>query len=237
MYNCEVLEYGHSVIMVIKDTVSFSLCAMTKESTDTVLLLFFFIVTSISLRIVGNFPSPNLVKSAPEADSLDQYNCTWHLCVCHYVIRSDESVMCLHACRHTSAGVFVHSDEAWQTVTAMAAGQVDTHRVGLAVMHLGRTFINIWGQTSRYSGLISLTVLWRHSQDTQSDSSGDWWSRWMTLIELRNIVALISLQIQLLWMSSCCLQLSIRVLLIQKWSQKLPSLINYTDKQGNFVKG
>lgn len=42
------------------------------------------------------------------------------------------------------AGVFVHSDEAWQTVTAMAAGQVDTHRVGLAVMHLGHTLINIF---------------------------------------------------------------------------------------------
>lgn len=51
--------------------------------------------------------------------------------------------MCLHACRRTGAGVFVHSDEAWQAVTAMAARQVDTHRVGLAVMHLGRTLINI----------------------------------------------------------------------------------------------
>ena len=51
------------------------------------------------------------------------------------------------ACRLTGAGVFIHSDEAWQTVTAMAAGQVDAHRVGLAVMHLGRTLINIWGQT------------------------------------------------------------------------------------------
>lgn len=42
------------------------------------------------------------------------------------------------------AGVFIHPDEAWQTVTAMAAGQVDTHCVGLAVMHLGRTLINIF---------------------------------------------------------------------------------------------
>ena len=51
--------------------------------------------------------------------------------------------MCLHACRRTGAGVLVHSDEAWQTVTAMAAGQVDAHRVGLAVMHLRRTLVNI----------------------------------------------------------------------------------------------
>lgn len=31
----------------------------------------------------------------------------------------------------------------------MAAGQVDTRRVGLAVVHLGRTLIDICGQTKQ----------------------------------------------------------------------------------------
>lgn len=53
--------------------------------------------------------------------------------------------MCLRTC----AGVFIHSNEAWQTVTAMAARQVDTHSVGLAVMHLGHTLVDIWGQTKQ----------------------------------------------------------------------------------------
>lgn len=45
--------------------------------------------------------------------------------------------------RLTSAGVLVHSGEACQTVTAMAAGQVDTHGVGLAVVHLGGALVDI----------------------------------------------------------------------------------------------
>lgn len=48
-----------------------------------------------------------------------------------------------HASGRTGAGVFIHSDEAWQAVTAMTAGQVDTHCVGLAVVHLRRTLIDI----------------------------------------------------------------------------------------------
>lgn len=53
------------------------------------------------------------------------------------------SEMHLYSGLHTSAGVLVHSDESWQAVAEMAAWQVDTHCVGLAVMHLGCTLINI----------------------------------------------------------------------------------------------
>lgn len=66
----------------------------------------------------------------------------------------------------TGAGVFIHSDEAWQTVTAMAAGQVDTHSVGLAVMHLGWTLIDICGQKEQiqwYNNSYDIC----HIQDTQ----------------------------------------------------------------------
>ena len=62
---------------------------------------------------------------------------------CQMDYMDQQRVSNVFASRHTGAGVFVHSDEAWQTVTAMAAGQVDARRVGLAVMHLGRTLINI----------------------------------------------------------------------------------------------
>lgn len=53
---------------------------------------------------------------------------------------------------HTGAGVFVHSGEARQTVTAVAARKVDTHGVGLAVMHLSRTLVDICGETEQIHG-------------------------------------------------------------------------------------
>lgn len=49
--------------------------------------------------------------------------------------------------RHTSAGVFIHSGETWQAITPMVARKVDAHRVGLTVMHLRCTLINICGKT------------------------------------------------------------------------------------------
>lgn len=119
------------------------------------------------------------------------------------------------ACRRTGAGVFVHSDEAWQTVTAMAAGQVDASRVGLAVMHLGCTLINIWGQQSTYSRLITQCVaLYRHTQDTRSDSSSSWLSKWMKLNEQHR---------------HCCVNLS-TVSPNPKMVPKFPSLIPQTNK-------
>lgn len=51
--------------------------------------------------------------------------------------------------RRTAAGVLVHPDEAWQAVAAMAAGQVDTRRVGLAVMHLRGALVDVCGQTEQ----------------------------------------------------------------------------------------
>lgn len=78
------------------------------------------------------------------------------------------------SCGHTGTGVFVHSDEASQTVTAMAAGQVDTHCVRLAVMHLGCTFINICGQTEQIQRINDLlTGLRRSIHYTGGESSSN----------------------------------------------------------------
>lgn len=60
--------------------------------------------------------------------------------------------------RRTAAGVLVHPDEAWQAVAAMAAGQVDAQRVGLAVVHLRGAFVDVCGQTEQKESIQDLLV-------------------------------------------------------------------------------
>ena len=68
------------------------------------------------------------------------------VCVCVCVCACACACACVRACvraRLTGAGVFIHSDEAWEAVAAVAAREVDAGCVGLAVVHLGGALVDI----------------------------------------------------------------------------------------------